>query len=39
MDNRGNSRTNTCATARLVGRAVLICIRTNPGNPWVNGDS
>ena len=33
MDNRGNSRTNTCANAQLCGRAVFICNRTNPGSP------
>ena len=38
MDNRGNSRTNTCAAARLSGRVVLICNRTSPGDPWLNGE-
>ena len=33
MDNRGNSRTNTCATTQLFGRVVFICNRTNPGQP------
>ena len=33
MDNRGNSRTNTCLVALLFGRAVLICNRTNRGSP------
>ena len=33
MDNRGNSRTNTCANAQLCGRVVFICNRTNPGSP------
>ena len=33
MDNRGNSRTNTCANTQLRGRVVFICNRTNPGSP------
>ena len=33
MDNRGNSRANTCAQTRLRGRVVLISYRTNPGSP------
>ena len=33
MDNRGNSRANTCAQTRLRGRVVFIRFRTNPGLP------
>ena len=33
MDNRGNSRANTCAQTRLHGRVVFIRYRTNPGSP------
>ena len=33
LDNRGNSRANTCAQARLRRRAVFIRYRTNPGLP------
>ena len=33
MDNRGNSRANTCAQTRLRGRVVFISYRTNPGSP------
>ena len=33
MDNRGNSRTNTCVTTQLFGRVVFICNRTNPDQP------
>ena len=33
MDNRGNSRANTCAHTRLRGRVVFISYRTNPGLP------
>ena len=29
MDNRGNSRANTCAKTRLLGRAVFISCKTN----------
>ena len=39
MDNRVNSRTNTCSLAQLGGRVVLIGNRTSPGNPWLNGES
>ena len=35
MDNRGNSRTNTCAQARLRRRAVFICYRTISGFAWL----
>ena len=34
MDNRGNSRANTCAQTRLRGRVVFIRYRTNPGSAW-----
>ncbi len=33
MDNRGNSRANTCAQTQLRGRVVFISYRTNPGLP------
>ena len=33
MDNRGNSRANTCAQTRLRRRVVFIRDRTNPGPP------
>ena len=39
MDNRGNSRANTCAQTRLCGRVVFISYRTNPGSAWYCGDS
>ena len=39
MDNRGNSRANTCAQTRLRGRVVFIRYRTNPGSAWYCGDS
>ena len=32
MDNRGNSRANTCAKTRLLGRVVFIRYRTNPAS-------
>ncbi len=33
MDNRGNSRANTCALTQLLGRVVFISYRTTPGLP------
>ena len=33
LDNRGNSRANTCERARLFGRAVFIRYLTDPGRP------
>jgi hypothetical protein len=34
MDNRGNSRANTCTKTRLHGRVVFISYRTNAGSAW-----
>ena len=39
LDNRGNSRANTCIKAQLRGRAAVIRYRTNPGLAWFSGDS
>ena len=33
LDNRSNSRANTCVKTRLRGRVVFIRYRTNPGIP------
>ena len=38
MDNRDNSRANTCAQTRLLGRVVFISYKTNPGSAWSCGD-
>ena len=40
MDDRGsNSRANTCANVRLLGRVLFIGYKTNPGSAWSCGDS
>jgi len=39
IDNRSNSRANTWAKTRHLGRVVFINYKTNPGSAWSCGDS